>query len=306
MRYLLLAVASLTAFTPLFGKEPELSESTKATLGKLVAETLRPSLLLGHKADALKFTRGEVDQATGIKMLKDHAKSLSLSGSHCAVINDDSSNPTVKEFSYKLSELRKKQAEACESMPTPDAAADFSKFMLQSMFFKTFAKDNREADQLVLGSAMANSLNYLGSQAKVAGDAIHFVENEKLVMQALANLAARHPSLDRDPTFAKPINELLAEHAERGKKAAKVLAANTTDFYQSLIGHRSEPLRWNFEAGDKLISIVINSQKTFGTCVCSDCQLVVQGGISGKTRTLNFKVIHQAYKDGTTAVIDVF
>ena len=89
MRLLLLTITALTAATPLFGKEAELSEATKATLGKLVAETLRPSALFSYQLDAVQFNRGQIDQATAVKMLKDHARSLELSAAHCMVIADE-------------------------------------------------------------------------------------------------------------------------------------------------------------------------------------------------------------------------
>jgi len=47
-------------------------------------------------------------------------------------------------------------------------------------------------------------------------------------------------------------------------------------------------------------------QKSFDTCVCSDVELVVQGGVSGKVRTLNFKVVHQFNKVGVPSVIDIY
>lgn len=306
MRLLLLAITALTAATHLVGKEAELSEATKATLGKLVAETLRPSALLSYQLDALKFNRGEIDQATTVKILKGHANSLGLSASHCEVINDESADPVILSLTHPIGQSRRRQAEICANLKAPDAAADFSMFLLQSMFFNALAKDRKEADQLVLGAAFSNSMNHVASQTKVAGDAAQFQENEMKVFKALEVFAKRYPALDRDLTFAKATNELLAEHARRGKKAVQALSANTTAFYQSLIGERCERLNWNFEAADKLISLSISSQKAVGTCVCSDCQLVVQGGRSQQTRTINFKVVHQVYKDGTWGVIDVY
>lgn len=306
MRSLLLTAALLTAATPIFAKEAELSEPTKATLGKVVAQTLRPSALLNYQWDALKFNRGEIDQATAVKILKRHAASLGLSAAHCEVIDDESADPVVSTLAQQLGQARRRQTVICENLKAPDAAEDFSKFLLQSMFFSALAQNQKEADQLVLGAAFSNSANHLASQAKVAGDAAQFQESEMQVFKLLEVFAKRYPALDRDAAFAKATHELLAEHAQRGKKAATALAANTSAFYQSLIGLRCDRLKWDFEAADKLISLTITSQKVIGTCVCSDCQLVVQGGRSQQTRTINFKVVHQIYTDGSWGAIDVY
>jgi hypothetical protein len=306
MRLLLLSIALLTAATPIFGKEAELSEATKATLGKVVAETLRPDALLSYQLDALKFNRGEIDQATLVRILQGHAASLGLSAAHCEVISDEANDPVVETLARQLGQSRRRQAVICENLKAPDAAADFSKFLLQSMFFSALAKDRKEADQLVLGAAFSNSMNHVVSQAKVSGDWAQFQENETQILKTLEDFTKRHPSLDSDAAFAKATNKLLADHTQRGKKAAQALSANSTAFYQSLIGQQCERAKWNFESVDKLISLTILSQKAIGTCVCSDCQLVVQGGRSNETRAINFKVVHRIYKDGTRDVIDVY
>jgi hypothetical protein len=306
MRPLLLTIALLTAATPVVGKEAELSEATKATLGKLVAETLRPSALFSYQLDAVQFNRGQIDQATAVKMLKDHARSLELSAAHCMVIADETKDRRTLLLATQLGSLRQKEAGLCAHLQAPDATADFSKFLLQSMVFGALAKDRKEADRLVLGAAMANSLNHIGSQAKVAGEGAQIVECETQVIKTLENFAKAHPSLDQDAEFAKATNQLVSEHEQRAKKFAKALTQDTRAFYQSLIGHRSDRLQWNFEATDKFIDMKVVVQKSFDTCVCSDVELVVQGGVSGKVRTLNFKVVHQFNKVGVPSVIDIY
>lgn len=306
MRYLLLTLASLTALTPVFGKEAELSAASKEALGKLVAETMRPSLVFSHKIDALKFNRGEVEQAVAVKLFRDHAGSFELAAAHGLVIRDETRDPVVATLALRFAMARKDEAALCANLQAPDAAADFTRFLLQSMAFSALAKDRKEADELVLGSAIGNSLQHLGSQAKVTGDAARLKDCENQVLQAIDEFSKRYPELDEDAGFAKPIKQLLTEQAQRGQKAAKSLAADTKVFYQSLIGQRSERLNWNFEALDKLISLKVLEQKAIGTCVCSHVELVVQGGTSGKVRTLDIKVVHLVNKAGYPSVIDVY
>jgi hypothetical protein len=306
MRYLLLTLASLTALTPVFGKEAELSEETKATLGKLVAETLRPSLLFAYKAEAIQFTRGSLDQSVKAKLLKEHAGSLDLAAAHCQVIADETHDFQVWSLATRFGQLRKSQAELCGNTQAPDAVADASRFMLQSMFYGMMAKDRKEADQMVVGSAIANSINYAASHAKVEISGNQFVQGEQKFVNILESLSKRYPSLDQDPVFAKATNQMMAEHEQRGKTATSRLAADTSSFYQGLIGKRSERLDWNFEASDKFISIKVVVLKSFGACVCSDVELVVQGGRTGQTRTLKFKVVHLVNKAGFPNVIDVY
>jgi hypothetical protein len=306
MRYLLLAVASLTAFTPLIGKEPELSESTKATLGKLVAETLRPSLIFAYKAEAIQFTRGSLDQSGKAKLLKEHATSLELAAAHCQVIADEAHDYTTFFLANQFAQLRKTQAGLCGNTQAPDAAEDASRFMLQSMFYGMLAKDRKETQQLVLGSAIANSINYAASHAKVDINGNQFIQGEMEFVKILAEFAKRYPSLDQHPIFAKASNQMMAEHEQRGKKAAAFLSANTTAFYQGLLGKQSERLNWHFESTDKFISMKVSVLKSFGACVCSDVELVVQGGRTGQIRTLNFKVVHLVNKAGFPNIIDIY
>jgi len=306
MRYLLLAVASLTAFTPLFGKEPELSESTKATLGKLVAETLRPSLLFAYKAEAIQFTRGSLDQSSKAKLLKEHATSLELAAAHCQVIADETHDFELWSLATQFGQLRKSQAELCGNTQAPDAIADASRFMLQSMFYGMMAKDRKEADQMVVGSAIANSINYAATHAKLEISGNQFVQGEQKFVKILESLSRRHASLDQDPVFAKATNQMMAEHDQRGKTAATRLAADASSFYQGLLGKQSERLDWHFESTDKFISMKVSVLKSFGACVCSDVELVVQGGRTGQIRTLNFKVVHLVNKAGFPNIIDIY
>ncbi|MEY4272527.1 MAG: hypothetical protein RL250_1393 [Verrucomicrobiota bacterium] len=306
MRSLLLTAALLSAASPIFGKDTELSEPTKATLGKVVAETLRPTMLFSYQVDAVQFNRGQISQDTAVKMLKAHAQSMELSAAHCMVIADETKDLRTLTLAAQLGSLRRKEAGLCAQLQAPDAAADFSRFLLQSMVFGTFAKDRKEADRLVLGAAIANSLNHIGSQAKVAGEGAQIVECEAQILKTLENFAKAHPALDQDATFAEAANKLVAEHEQRARKFSKALAQDTKAFYQSLIGERCERLQWNFEPSDKFIDMKVVVQKSFYTCACSDVELVVQGGVSGKIRTLNFKVVHQFNKVGDAIVIDVY
>jgi hypothetical protein len=174
------------------------------------------------------------------------------------------------------------------------------------MFYGMLAKDRKEAQQMVVGSAIVNSINYAASHAKVELSGNQFIQGEKNFIRILEEFVKRHPSLDQDPVFAKASNQMMAEHEQRGQKAATFLSANTAVFYQGLLGRRCERLGWDFEPTDKFISMKVVVLKSFGACVCSDVELVVQGGRTGQTRTLNFKVVHLVNKAGFPNVIDVY
>lgn len=296
-RFLLSAVLlNVSAFAANLDK-PDIERA-----GRLCAQAVRPSIILSYEMQSVQLVFGESDRSTCLKLLKAYTGQVELAASYHHVTGDTTNNVELLVLAKSLQDLRRQEAQLCANLVEPNAAADTLAFLGRSAFIGMTENDRQKANQLRNQAFLNASIGHLAAQMKLSQDGQKIIAQEKAAMQAVFNFLDTHPELKDNNDFEAPIQALIEEHTKRGEALAKRLQNEPNLLVQTLLGSYSSKLQWTFDASDKIISVKVNEQKTFGVCVVSDVTIVAQGQRAG-VRTLNLKVAHQANRVGMITLI---
>jgi|GEM_PF-6428826 len=295
---LLLGLSLATA--PAFSAELDKADVERA--GHLCAQSIRPTLILNYELQGIQSVYGEADRTACIKLLKQYARQVELAASYHHVTIDTTLNAELLLLAESLRTLRLQEAKLCANLVEPNPAVDTLTFLARSAAIGMSERDSAKASQLRSDLFLNSAISHLGAQIKLSQDGNSIAAKEREAFQAILSFMAAHKDLEGNKTFEGPIQNLEAEHTQRGQELAAQLKSQPALLVQSLMGQASTKLQWTFEASDKIISVKVNDQKTFGVCVVSDVTMVIQGQRAG-VRTLNFKVAHQMNRVGAITVI---
>lgn len=303
MKFYKVVTIILLGAIPVSSFSNELTNDEVVSASNVIKQYYRHKLSLRNCADSLQYVYGNNEKTTTVKFLKDvYSRQLELAASYHLVLHDQSRNIEIKKLSQSLYDLELMEAKVAKELENPSAAEYIINFFQESIATSFNEKNSVQSEKIREQQLKNNFQEYIKKAENFTSSLQEVFKLDNDGQKKISIFLKLH----REIPDIEILNTQNNEHNSCAAEGIKILKSSSVQFFRTLIGEslgkNQNHIAWRFEESDKLLSLEIIDQKTFGNCIVSNVSLTVCG-LNEHQNKMIFKVAHLVTDDYSLKVI---